>query len=203
MSGRVLVPKAPVRASAEPSRPQRPAARDPFSLVRETVQSSGEPLDPGVHQHFASYLGHDFSKVRVHHDGAASLSAAAVDARAYNLGPHIVFGSGEFSPRSIAGQTLLAHELTHVIQRGGASELPSQLTIGDSNGPAEREAERTAAQLGRGRALHPSLAASAGVGPSLLLRTPTTVTAKAATPQDTVDYLRELRRLHAAAGGLR
>jgi hypothetical protein len=165
--------------------------RQPFSLVRETMQSSGEPLDPDVQQHFASYLGHDFSKVRVHYDGAASLSAAAVDARAYNLGSHIVFGSGEFSPRSIAGRTLLAHELTHVIQRGGASELPSQLTIGDSNGPPEREAEK-ASRLTRSAVLHPSAAASAGINPSLLLRAPTTVTARAATPQDTVDYLREL-----------
>jgi len=62
-------------------------------------------------------FGHDFSRVRVHTDGAAANAARAVRARAYTIGQDIVFGSGEYAPATTEGQRLLAHELTHVVQQ--------------------------------------------------------------------------------------
>ena len=62
-------------------------------------------------------FGHDFSQVRVHADARASDSARAVNARAYTVGRHIAFASDEYTPHSIEGQRLLAHELTHVVQQ--------------------------------------------------------------------------------------
>ena len=48
-----------------------------------------------------------------------------------------------------AGQSLLAHELTHVIQQRDAPRtFPAQLTIGDTDDPAEREADRVAHSFG-------------------------------------------------------
>jgi hypothetical protein len=68
-------------------------------------------------------FGHDFSKVRVHDGEVASQSAAEVHARAYTVGHHLVFGAGQYAPSTPAGRTLIAHELTHVLQQnGGGSE---------------------------------------------------------------------------------
>ena len=63
--------------------------------------------------------------MRVHTDGAAALSARDVSARAYTLGSDVAFGSGQYEPGSDAGRRLLAHELTHVVQQGGAA--PGQI----------------------------------------------------------------------------
>ena len=53
----------------------------------------------------------------MHTDSQASESAKSINSRAYTLGNDIVFGSPGYSPRSGAGQRLLAHELTHVVQQ--------------------------------------------------------------------------------------
>ncbi|HEU4780774.1 MAG TPA: DUF4157 domain-containing protein, partial [Steroidobacteraceae bacterium] len=39
---------------------------------------------------------------------------------AYTAGSHIIFGRGQFAPRSPSGRHLLAHELTHVVQQAGS-----------------------------------------------------------------------------------
>jgi hypothetical protein len=69
-----------------------------------------------------SRFGHDFSRVRVHHDGNSAESARAVNARAYTVGRDIVFGAGAYAPLSAPVSRLLAHELAHVVQqeRGGS-----------------------------------------------------------------------------------
>jgi hypothetical protein len=58
--------------------------------------------------------------VRVHADQSAAASARSLSARAYTIGKDIVFGAGEFSADNREGRRLLAHELTHVVQQGGA-----------------------------------------------------------------------------------
>jgi Domain of unknown function (DUF4157) len=60
---------------------------------------------------------YDFSQVRVHADAGAAESARAVGARAYTVGSDVVFGAGEYAPDTEAGRSLLAHELTHVLQQ--------------------------------------------------------------------------------------
>src|SRR5262249_41024056 len=55
----------------------------------------------------------------------ASELAHALHARAFTIGHDIVFGIGQYTPETIAGQRLLAHELTHVIQQGAGGQ-PSQ-----------------------------------------------------------------------------
>jgi hypothetical protein len=71
-------------------------------------------------------FGHDFSQVRVHADARAAESAEAVNARAFTVGQHIVFGAGLYAPSTRAGQHLLAHELTHVTQQRGAADIQRQ-----------------------------------------------------------------------------
>jgi uncharacterized protein DUF4157/heterokaryon incompatibility protein Het-C len=64
----------------------------------------------------------DFSRVRIHADDKAAESARAVNAQAYTVANHIVFGEGRYAPQNRAGQELLAHELTHVVQQAGRGE---------------------------------------------------------------------------------
>jgi len=90
------------------------------SVVHDVVGSPGQALDPSVRAFMESRFNHDFSRVRVHTDGRAAGSADAVQARAYTVGESIVFGAGEYAPDTHRGRSLLAHELTHVVQQGGA-----------------------------------------------------------------------------------
>ena len=93
------------------------AARVPPS-VHATVADAGRPLDAATRAHFEPRFGQDFSRVRVHTDGKAAASAAEIGARAYTVGPHVVFGAGQFAPHRSSGRHLLGHELTHVVQQG-------------------------------------------------------------------------------------
>jgi len=69
-------------------------------------------------------FGHDFSRVRIHADGAAERSARDVGARAYTVGHDIVFGGGGYAPSTPHGRLLLAHELTHTVQQSAGADVP-------------------------------------------------------------------------------
>jgi hypothetical protein len=87
-------------------------------IVREVLRSPGQPLDAETRAFMEPRFGHDFSRVRVHTDGAAAESARAVNAFAYTVGRDVVFEAGEYAPSTWIGRNLLAHELTHTIQQG-------------------------------------------------------------------------------------
>jgi len=93
------------------------AGAEGAELAVQVAGRGGEPLPDGVRDHFEPRFGRDFSQVRVHADGEAAVAARAVNARAYTVSSDIVFGAGEYSPRTPEGQRLLAHELTHVVQQ--------------------------------------------------------------------------------------
>jgi Domain of unknown function (DUF4157) len=118
-------------------------------IVSEVLHSPGRQLDEGTLALMGGRFGHDFSRVRVHDDVRAAESARAVDALAYTVGSHLVFGTGQYSPGSVSGKRLLAHELTHVIQQGGGDGPVSRL--GDPFDPAERQAEGVAESFASGR----------------------------------------------------
>lgn len=98
-------------------------------IVHEVLQSAGQPLDRATRNAmefgFTNALpnpnGFDFSGVRIHTDSKAANSARAVNAKAYTVGSQIVFGGGYYSPHSISGRQLIAHELAHVAQQGSAA----------------------------------------------------------------------------------
>jgi outer membrane protein OmpA-like peptidoglycan-associated protein len=126
--------------------------------VNEVLRSPGEPLDVTTRAFFEPRFGHDFSRVRVHTDAQAAESVRAVNAFAYTVGQHVVFGAGQHAPSTRAGQELLAHELTHVLQQKGSPE-PNFLRLGSVDDPREREADATAqAAMGGGalRSMQPS-----------------------------------------------
>jgi outer membrane protein OmpA-like peptidoglycan-associated protein len=86
------------------------------AIVHEALRSSGQPLDPATRAFMEPRFGHDFSRVRVHSGAAAELSAQGLNANAFTVGRNIVFGAGRFSPGTLEGRRLLAHELAHVAQ---------------------------------------------------------------------------------------
>ena len=98
----------------------------PASVTR-TLASSGRPLDASLRQTFEPRFGRDFSRVRVHQGGMAEQSTRDVNARAYTVGSHIVFGAGEFVAGSAMGQRLLAHELVHTVQQENTSNIAQRV----------------------------------------------------------------------------
>jgi hypothetical protein len=68
----------------------------------------------------SSAFGYDFSGVRVHTGTKAASVATELNARAFTVGRDIAFGAGEYQPGTPIGDALIAHELAHVVQQGGA-----------------------------------------------------------------------------------
>ncbi len=75
-------------------------------------------LDYGVMAGMERFLGTRLSDVKIHTGPGAELITKRFDAEAVTIREHIFFAPGRFSPQSFEGRKLLAHELTHVAQRG-------------------------------------------------------------------------------------
>jgi hypothetical protein len=123
------------------------------SPVHSVVNSGGgTPLAPDVRADMETrFGGQDFADVRVHTDGAAHESAKSVNAQAYTVGSNIVFQRGSYDPSSAAGQHMLAHELTHVVQqRSGpvdGTDTGGGVKVSDPSDRFEREAVANADRL--------------------------------------------------------
>jgi hypothetical protein len=140
------------------------------SPVHDVVNSSGHPLDAGVRADMEAATGHDYGDVQVHSDGAAAASAKSVQAHAYTVGNHVVFGEGRYQPDTAEGRHTLAHELTHVVQqRQGpvdGSDAAGGIKLSDPGDRFEREAESVAATVSSGAGGDaPTPAGGAGAAP--------------------------------------
>jgi hypothetical protein len=80
-------------------------------------QNGGRPLSQTTRQFMEPRFGADFNHVRLHADQKAQQTAVRINARAFTYGNQIALGKGE----SEQDKKLMAHELTHVVQQGGAS----------------------------------------------------------------------------------
>ena len=79
--------------------------------------TGGQPMEPSVLARMEASFGQDLSAVRVHTDGGSADSAEELGAKAYTVADDIVFGPGRYAPDTQVGHTLLAHELSHVLQQ--------------------------------------------------------------------------------------
>ena len=86
-------------------------------IVQDVISSPGQPLSHTSRTIMESCFGCDFRHVRVHADTQAAESARFVNALAYTIGSHIVFGKAQYTPETGRGHHMLAHELTHVVQQ--------------------------------------------------------------------------------------
>ena len=105
----------------------------------------GRPLPLPVRRFMEPRFRADFSRVRIHTDAKAEQLSGQLDAAAFTVGGQVFFGGDRFQPEHAAGRELIAHELAHAIQQGGALQSPP--TKGSELGTTVRE--RTAPQLAR------------------------------------------------------
>ena len=121
------------------------------ATVNDALQTPGQSLDTETRAFMESRFGYDFTGVRVHTDADAAESARAMDAAAYTVGQDVVFGDGQYAPKTAQGQFLIAHELAHVVQQGGMTDgiQPFSLEPVNSNSEDEATAAATAVLSGQ------------------------------------------------------
>jgi hypothetical protein len=117
------------------------ALREIPPIIREVLNSPGQNLDTATQSYMSSHFNYDFSQVKVHNSPQASASAQAVNALAYTVNRDIVFGANQYSPTTVQGRRLLAHELTHVIQQGISGGVSAESSA------TEAEAEANALSI--------------------------------------------------------
>jgi hypothetical protein len=83
------------------------------------------------------------------------------------VGSNVVFQRDKYDPGSADGKTMLAHELTHVVQqRSGpvdGSSAPGGIKVSDPSDRFEREASANAERVMAGPAPTPTSAAAPGI----------------------------------------
>jgi len=101
----------------------------------KTQLGAGHSLDASVQSRMSSAFGYDFSPVRIHTDSSAASLSSSLNARAFTVGSDVAFASGEYKPGTPIGDTLIAHELAHVVQQGanGQSHQPMKKGSEDSS----------------------------------------------------------------------
>ena len=120
------------RLARKPEAASEPAGPEATAMVGDVLKTPGQPLRGSARRALEPRFGYDFSRVRVHDGSQAAESASAVNAAAYTVGNHIVFGKGRYAPGTNEGDRLLAHELTHTIQQTGGAWLGRGLARGEA-----------------------------------------------------------------------
>jgi hypothetical protein len=112
----------------------------------QQLQGKGQPLEGRVRREMEQGFGRDFSQVRIHTGGQADTLNRSLNARAFTVGSDIVFRKGEFQSGSADGKKLLAHELTHTVQQGGAHSTvqPKRLMIQREETPQNETSKKDA-----------------------------------------------------------
>lgn len=139
----------PVRRAADPLGGTEVDTR---TAARLRSPSGGRSMPEDVRRRMEGAFDHDFSGVKVHTGGPAEQLAGDLQATAFTHGEDIYFGRGAFGPGTSSGQHLLAHELTHVVQRRegrdtGAVAASRGPTVGRADDPLEAEADQVASQV--------------------------------------------------------
>jgi hypothetical protein len=142
----------PIRRSASAADPLGGASVDAGTEQALQTPAGGSKLDDSVRSSMESAFNTDFSDVRVHSDASAANLSRSMQATAFTHGSNIFFSEGSYNPSSESGKHLLAHELTHVVQRKqgrdtGAPSLSATTTIGKADDPLETEAEAVATDV--------------------------------------------------------
>ncbi len=105
-------------------------AQSPLGVMQSL--GKGSPISSSTRGRMESAFGTDFSDVQIHTDSKASGLSNGMNAKAFTVGNHIAFGSGEHKPGTLVGDALMAHELAHVIQQ---KEEPQNIVRHKNNLP--------------------------------------------------------------------
>lgn len=116
----------------------------------ESRVERARPLDASVRGPMERAFGASLGDVVVHTDADAAASADRLDAKAYAVGRHVVFGPGRYDPHSDAGRALIGHELAHVVQQRRGGVAPGPGGVHPSGTAAEGAAHRAGARAAAG-----------------------------------------------------
>lgn len=81
---------------------------------------AGSPLSRAERSFFEPRFGYDFGAVRIHTSPEASKQAKRLNAKAFTFGKDVFFGKNYYQPQTKRGRSLIAHELTHVVQQSNS-----------------------------------------------------------------------------------
>lgn len=117
------------------------------STQNSSERSYGNSLPADITTKMESGFATSFADVKVHQDDS---TASNLGALAYTQGNNIHFAPGQFSPNTSAGQELIGHELTHVVQqRKGRVKPDEKQQKGGFNINTDRGLENEADVLGK------------------------------------------------------
>jgi hypothetical protein len=105
-------------------------------------------LDATTLSQMQKFFQAPLGEVRIHTGEKAAAAAEALGARAFALGDEdIFFGKGEYAPETKEGRAVIAHELTHVVEKKTAL-APAAInpTLQASEASARQTAGRVLAQ---------------------------------------------------------
>ncbi|GIV84415.1 MAG: hypothetical protein KatS3mg052_1422 [Candidatus Roseilinea sp.] len=121
----VSAPQEPAEVQAMPAAPAvGPAGGEAPPEVERALaanRGAGAPLPQPTRATMEQHFGVDLSAVRVHTGPQAEQLNRQLGAQAFTWGNDIYMGAGKYNPATQAGQRLLAHELTHVVQQAGGA----------------------------------------------------------------------------------
>jgi hypothetical protein len=112
------------RPAAQPVGPEGGEVGRELESEIAASQGAGSPLPAETRSRMEARLGADFGQVRVHTGGRSIRLNRQLSAEAFTVGRDIFVGERKPNLTSHDGQRLLAHELVHTIQQGGAKRVP-------------------------------------------------------------------------------
>lgn len=118
-------------------------AQSPQAVMQSL--GKGSPLEAGTRSKMEDAFGTGFSGVEIHTDSNAAQLSAGMNARAFTVGNHVAFASGEYKPGDPVGDALMAHELAHTLQQqGGAAQEQTKTTDQSQTNVLEEDADNSA-----------------------------------------------------------
>ena len=103
-----------------------------------TARGGGRLLSPTERSYYEPRFGTSFSGVKIHTDSKSAQLSRSVNAKAFTVGRDIFFGAGEYSPNTVQGKKLMAHELTHTVQQGSGEHRGMRRQVKSGKEPQKK-----------------------------------------------------------------
>ncbi len=97
------------------------------SMLSRLLSEPSEPLDRNIrHRMESGFFFADFSHVGIHRSPLSTLANRLLGSRAFTVRDQIFFGDGAYQPDCYSGLSIIAHELTHIVQKRLLWRIPAE-----------------------------------------------------------------------------